>query len=73
MFLGGVCHGEAASFWVRIPVGLRFGCMVDPNVFKYCGIDSEKHTGFALTGVERVAALRYDVHLWQSESSLRQF
>ena len=36
--------------------------MVDPNVFEYCGIDSEKYTGFAFgIGVERVAALRYDI------------
>ena len=36
--------------------------MVDPNVFRYCGIDPEKYTGFAFAlGVERVAALRYDL------------
>lgn len=36
--------------------------MVDPNVFEYCGIDPEKYTGFAFgIGVERVAALRYDL------------
>ena len=59
----GVCHGEGCRFckntgWLEI-----LGCgMVDPNVFKYCGIDSEKYTGFAFgIGVERVAALRYDL------------
>jgi len=58
----------------RLPrQGLRFckntgwleilGCgMVDPNVFEYVGIDPEKYTGFAFgIGVERVAALRYDL------------
>ena len=36
--------------------------MVDPNVFRYCGIDPEKYSGFAFgIGVERVAALRYDL------------
>ena len=59
----GVCHGEGCRFckgtgWLEI-----LGCgMVDPNVFKYVGIDSEKYTGFAFgIGVERVAALRYDL------------
>ena len=59
----GVCHGEGCRFckntgWLEI-----LGCgMVDPNVFKYCGIDSEKYTGFAFgIGVERVATLRYDL------------
>ena len=59
----GVCHGEGCRFcnntgWIEI-----LGCgMVDPNVFRYCGIDPEKYTGFAFgIGVERVAALRYDL------------
>ena len=59
----GVCHGKGCRFckntgWLEI-----LGCgMVDPNVFKYVGIDSEKYTGFAFgIGVERVAALRYDL------------
>ena len=59
----GVCHGEGCRFckntgWLEI-----LGCgMVDPNVFKYVGIDPEKYTGFAFgIGVERVAALRYDL------------
>ena len=44
--------------WLEI-----LGCgMVDPNVLENCGIDSEKYTGFAFgIGVERVAALRYDL------------
>jgi phenylalanyl-tRNA synthetase alpha chain len=36
--------------------------MVDPNVLNYVGIDPEKYSGFAFgIGVERVAALRYDL------------
>ena len=59
----GVCHGKGCRFckntgWLEI-----LGCgMVDPNVFRYCGIDPEKYSGFAFgIGVERVAALRYDL------------
>ena len=59
----GVCHGEGCSFckhsgWIEI-----LGCgMVDPAVLENCGIDSERYTGFAFgIGVERVAALRYDL------------
>ena len=59
----GVCGGKGCRFcnntgWIEI-----LGCgMVDPNVFRYCGIDPEKYTGFAFgIGVERVAALRYDL------------
>ena len=59
----GVCGGKGCRFcnntgWIEI-----LGCgMVDPNVFRYCGIEPEKYTGFAFgIGVERVAALRYDL------------
>lgn len=59
----GVCHGEGCRFckntgWLEI-----LGCgMVDPNVLGYVGIDSERYSGFAFgIGVERVAALRYDL------------
>ena len=44
----GVCGGKGCRFcnntgWIEI-----LGCgMVDPNVFRYCGIDPEKYTGFA--------------------------
>ena len=58
-----ICHGKGCRFckgtgWLEI-----LGCgMVDPNVFEYCGIDPERYTGFAFgIGVERVAALRYDL------------
>lgn len=59
----GVCGGKGCRFckgtgWLEI-----LGCgMVDPNVFDYVGIDHERYTGFAFgIGVERVAALRYDL------------
>ncbi len=59
----GVCGGKGCRFckntgWLEI-----LGCgMVDPNVLENCGIDSERYTGFAFgIGVERVAALRYDL------------
>ena len=57
----GACGGVGCRFckntgWLEI-----LGCgMVDPNVFGYVGIDSERYSGFAFgIGVERVAALRY--------------
>lgn len=39
------------------------GCgMIHPAVFQYCGIDSERYTGFAFgMGIERVAMLRYGI------------
>lgn len=59
----GVCHGKGCRFckntgWLEI-----LGCgMVDPNVLRNCGIDPEEYSGFAFgIGVERVAALRYDL------------
>ena len=59
----GVCGGEGCSFckhsgWIEI---LGAG-MVDPNVLVNCGIDPNEYTGFAFgAGVERIAALRYDL------------
>lgn len=59
----GICEGAGCRFcknsgWLEI-----LGCgMVDPNVFGYVGIDSERYTGFAFgMGVERIAALKYNV------------
>ncbi len=59
----GVCHGKGCRFCKNVGWLEILGCgMVDPNVFKYVGIDPEKYTGFAFgIGVERVAALRYDL------------
>lgn len=44
--------------WLEI-----MGCgMVDPNVLKNCGIDSENHNGFAFgMGIERIAMLLYQI------------
>ncbi|TNE72505.1 phenylalanine--tRNA ligase subunit alpha [bacterium] len=37
--------------------------MVDPNVFKACGVDPDVYTGFALgLGVDRMAMLRYGLN-----------
>ena len=37
--------------------------MVDPNVFGFVNIDSEKYTGYAFgMGIERIAMLKYKVN-----------
>ncbi len=58
-----ICKGAGCQMckytgWVEI-----LGCgMVDPNVLKNCGIDSEKYTGFAFgMGIERIANLKYQI------------
>lgn len=49
----GMCSG---SGWIEI---LGAG-MVDPRVFRACGVDSERYTGFAFgCGLDRVAVLKY--------------
>ncbi len=52
------CRVCSHTGWLEI-----LGCgMVHPEVFRYCGIDSEKYTGYAFgMGVERLAMLRYGV------------
>ncbi|MBS9775855.1 MAG: phenylalanine--tRNA ligase subunit alpha [Fusobacterium sp.] len=57
------CHGDGCrvckdSGWLEI-----MGCgMVDPEVFKYVGYDSEEVNGFAFgVGIERVAMLRHGI------------
>ena len=36
--------------------------MIHPDVFRHCGIDPEKYTGFAFgMGIDRVAMLRYGI------------
>lgn len=59
----GICAGSGCRFcgntgWLEI-----MGCgMVDPNVFGFVGVDPERYAGFAFgMGVERIAALRYDI------------
>jgi len=70
-----ICRGKGCrvcknSGWLEI-----LGCgMVDPEVYRFVGIDAEKVTGFAFgMGVERVAMLKYsidDIRLFY-ESDLR--
>ncbi len=50
---------EDKQRWVELG-----GCgMVHPNVFKACGIDPEKHTGWAFGfGIERIAMRKYGIH-----------
>lgn len=52
------CRVCKATGWLEI-----LGCgMIHPEVFRHCGIDSERYTGFAFgMGVERVAMLRYGI------------
>lgn len=52
------CRVCKSSGWLEI-----LGCgMVHPDVFRHCGIDPERYTGFAFgLGVERVAMLRYGI------------
>ncbi len=58
-----LCNGKGCrvckmSGWLEI-----LGCgMVDPNVFKYVGYDSEKYTGYAFgMGIERIGLLKYNI------------
>ena len=58
-----LCGGKGCAFckytgWVEI-----LGCgMVDPNVLKNCGIDTEIYSGYAFgMGVERITNLKYQV------------
>jgi phenylalanyl-tRNA synthetase alpha chain len=70
-----ICGGRGCNVckqtgWVEI-----LGCgMVHPNVLQNCGIDPNKHTGFAFgMGIERITMLKYqvkDLRLF-SENDLR--
>jgi phenylalanyl-tRNA synthetase alpha chain len=58
-----ICGGRGCRVckyggWLEI-----LGCgMVDPNVFKFVGYDTEKYTGYAFgMGVERIAMLKYGI------------
>jgi len=57
---GGVgCNICKHTGWVEI----AGSGMVDPNVLKNCGIDSEEYTGFAFgMGIERITMLRYGIN-----------
>lgn len=58
-----ICGGSGCAVCKRtgwLEVG---GCgMVDPEVFKFVGIDSERYTGFAFgLGIDRMAMLKYGI------------
>lgn len=55
---GDGCRTCSHTGWIELG-----GCgMVDPNVFKAVGIDSERYTGFAFGfGIERCAQLKHDI------------
>jgi phenylalanyl-tRNA synthetase alpha chain len=57
--LGKGCRVCKQTGWLEIA-----GCgMVHPQVFKACGIDAERYTGWAFgAGIERLAMLRYGVN-----------
>ncbi len=59
----GICGGTGCRFcggtgWLEI-----LGCgLVDPNVFGFVDVDTERYSGFAFgMGVERIACLKYDI------------
>ncbi len=56
---GAGCRVCKQTGWLEVA-----GCgMVHPNVFRACGIDAERYTGFAFGfGIERLAMLRYGVN-----------
>jgi phenylalanyl-tRNA synthetase alpha chain len=59
MCQGKGCPSCSSKGWLEI---LGAG-MVDPEVFKYCNVDSEKWQGFAFgMGVERMAMLKYGIN-----------
>ena len=63
-FLCIFCRGKGCRVckntgWVEI----SGAGMVDPNVFKAVGYDTEKYTGYAFgMGVDRIAMLKYGIH-----------
>lgn len=56
---GGGCRVCKQTGWLEIG-----GCgMVDPEVFRYVGIDANKYTGFAFgMGIERVTMLKHGIN-----------
>ncbi|HHX03710.1 MAG TPA: phenylalanine--tRNA ligase subunit alpha [Tissierellia bacterium] len=57
------CKGAGCRFCSGSGAIEILGCgMVHPQVLEYCGIDSERYTGFAFgMGIERVTMLRYEI------------
>lgn len=72
---GSGCRVCKQTGWIEV---LGAG-MVDPEVFRHVGIDSERYTGFAFgVGIERFAMIKYGVdniqHFYQNDLRfLRQF
>ncbi|MCC6398060.1 MAG: phenylalanine--tRNA ligase subunit alpha [Bacteroidetes bacterium] len=58
-----VCGGKGCRLCKQIGWLEILGCgMVDPNVFKAVGYDSERYTGYAFgMGIERIALLRHGI------------
>lgn len=70
IFCGGAgCRICKMSGWIEI---LGAG-MVHPNVFRNCGLDPERYTGFAFgMGIDRVALLKFGIPdirmLWENDT-----
>jgi phenylalanyl-tRNA synthetase alpha chain len=69
------CRVCKHTFWLEV-----LGCgMIHPEVFRHCGIDPERYTGFAFgLGIDRLAMLRYGIpnirHLFENDPRfLEQF
>lgn len=58
-----ICGGKGCRLCKQVGWLEVLGCgMVDPNVFRSVGYDSEKYTGYAFgMGIERIALLRYGI------------
>lgn len=73
-----ICKGKgcrmcSGSGWVE----LLWAGMVHPKVLEYCGIDSEKYSGFAFgMGIDRIATQRFGIEssrmLYQSKLKLNE-
>ena len=69
------CRVCKTTGWLEV-----LGCgMIHPEVFRHCGIDPERYTGFAFgVGIDRLAMLRYGIpnirHLFENDPRfLEQF
>ncbi len=59
------CRGKGCSACNNTGWSMELlGCgMVHPNVLEYCGIDSEKYTGFAFgMGIDRITMVKYGIN-----------